>query len=526
MRASALLYATAENPVNYAPLIYALVILLVAVGALAGYARGIMRQFVRSITVVISFFAAYAATMYGYHYVDMFLSDKTMGDVHAWLITFRVVDANADVSWLYSIDVNAARELLAIPFCLVLIPLLFVVAFVIISILMLIIHKIVSALSGFKKRKNNFGTRLLGMILGAVQGAFVSAVILTPVLGISGMAKEAVGIMNDYAPGDRFTEVCEEKYDAYAKGISENPVILLYSKCGGSLLYEKIVTVNQNGAETNMTDLLPDGVKIVSDGAKLWGADAKNLTRENEAAIDKILATVNSNSYFKGIVAGAVSSSSYLYVNGNLTFTVEEPFKSILDSAAAIFHTTTEDNISEDLETLSDVYFILSRDGVLTAFDKGSDEMLRVLTAKDGEGNTTVSRVVSVIRSNERTKPLVTLITKLSVTVMANQSGVSEDALSTYDNIKDGINSDILTIDKESFSTEEEYVAEVSDALDATLKENNIELEREIVDTMAQYVADNFSDTEVLTDDMASDIIISYYDAYLKYLETEKLPQG
>ncbi len=523
---STMLYATAENPVNYSPLIYAFVIIFVAIGAIVGYSRGIKRQFVRSITVVISFFTAYALTAYGTHLINLFLSDKTMGDVHAWLITFRFIEATDDVSWIYNIDVNAVRELFKIPFSLVVVPVMFVVAFSLISVIMLIVHKIISALCGFKKRKNTFNTRFFGMLLGTVQGVLVSAILLTPVLGLSAMAKDSVAIAKNYAPNEPFTEICEEKYDAYVKTASENPLILLYSRLGGNFLYENLVTVDVDGTPTNMTELLPDAVKITSDSARLWGVDAKNLTPEDEANINKILATVKANVHIRKIVAGAVSSASYLYTNGNLPFTVEEPFKSIINSAVGIFHTSNAENISEDLDTLSEVYFILSRDGVLASFDKGADEMLKALTTKNSEGKTAVERVVGVMRSNERTKPLVTLITKLSVTVMADRVGIDENALTTLDNIKNGITENILSIEKESYDTEEEYVADISSALDATLKENSIVLEKKIIDTMAEYVSENFSDIEILTDDAANDIIISYYDAYLEYLETGKIPKN
>ncbi len=522
MKATTLLYATAADPANYAPLIYAFVILLVAIGAIAGYSRGIKRQLVRTITVAIAFFVAYAVTTYTYYRLNLFLSDKTMQDLNAWLVTFKIIDSSTDVSWMYNLDFNAVREIAAIPISLVLVPVMFVSAFNILNTVMAIIHKLIAALCGFSKRNNNIVTRILGMLLGFIQGAFVSAIILTPITGLAGMSRDAIATMREYAPGESFTEVCEEKYEAYVKTASENPVIRLYSKLGGAFLYEQIVTVSGGGPTTNMTDIVPDATKITSDIARLYGMDIKNLTPENEATVERILEIVKSNSYLKRITSGTASSLSNLYTSGVFSFEIEEPFKSIINSAVEIFHTSSSDNISADLDTIADVYFILSRDGVLMAFDKGSDEMLSVLTTKDESGSTTVSRVVDVIRSNERTSPLVTLITKLSVTVMASQSGIGEDALSTYEEIKTGINNDVLSIDKESYETEEEYVSEISNALDITLKNNSIELEKEIVDTMAQYVADNFSDMEVLTDEEVSDVIIYYYDAYLKYLESKE----
>ena len=521
-----LLYATADSPVNYAPLIYALVALIVIVGAVAGYLRGIKRQFVRSITVIIAFFASYGVTSFGYHHLNRFLADKTMGDVRAWLITFRIIKSTDEVSWLYSIDMDAVRELVAIPLSLVIRPVLFVAAFVALHNLLIILHKIIAAICGFKRKKNNLATRALGLILGTIQGIFVSVVILTPIVGISGMAKEAMTVMKEYAPNEEFTEYAEEKYDAYAEGIIENPLIKFCSTAGSGALYEKLSTAVINGESFNMTAIIPDSVKITSDSARLWGADAKNLTPENEAAIERILGTVRGNLQIRKIVAGAVSSAAYLYTNEVFPVDIGDPFRSVINSAAEIFHTTSSDNVCDDLDTVKDVYFILSREGVLVSFDKGADEMLKVLISKDGSGETAVNRIVTVIRSNERTKPLVSLVTKLSVTVMADKVGIDEKALETFDNVKNGIADNVLTIEKENYATEEEYVQQISNALDTTLRENEIELEKGIVDKMAEYVSEHFDDVETLTDDGAADIIFSYYDAYLEYLETGKTPQN
>ena len=38
---------------------------------------------------------------------------------------------------------------------------------------------------------------------------------------------------------------------------------------------------------------------------------------------------------------------------------------------------------------------------------------------------------------------------------------------------------------------------------------------RELADKLAEYVSDNFSDIEEISDDEINDLILSYYDAYL-----------
>ena len=83
-----------------------------------------------------------------------------------------------------------------------------------------------------------------------------------------------------------------------------------------------------------------------------------------------------------------------------------------------------------------------------------------------------------------------------------------------YEGLKTGINTRVLTIDKAAYENGEEYLSALSGALDLTMRENGIELKSEIIDGMAGFIADNFSETQELTDSAACEIIFSYYDAY------------
>ena len=73
------------------------------------------------------------------------------------------------------------------------------------------------------------------------------------------------------------------------------------------------------------------------------------------------------------------------------------------------------------------------------------------------------------------------------------------------------------TVLKKELGSAEAFEQKIKDLL----TENGIEIEKEIVDGMAEYFTDNFSDASEITDEMASDVILSYYDAYLKYKEQE-----
>ena len=122
-----------------------------------------------------------------------------------------------------------------------------------------------------------------------------------------------------------------------------------------------------------------------------------------------------------------------------------------------------------------------------------------------------------MLNENEHTRSLTGVLTKVSVSIMARAygDGFGIDAEQTYENVKSGL-SKISEIDKGL--TDEEYTAEVASTINTTLKDSEIDLEPGVVDEMAKYVTENYKKelNGELTDKELDDIIISYYDAYLK----------
>ena len=96
----------------------------------------------------------------------------------------------------------------------------------------------------------------------------------------------------------------------------------------------------------------------------------------------------------------------------------------------------------------------------------------------------------------------------------------------TYEDVKESV-SDVLAVKKDNFATEEEYKEELSKTLDNALTDNGIELESEVVDGIADYIDENYSDfIGELTDEQFNDIILEYYDVYLDYINNGTLPEG
>ena len=506
---------SATDPLDFAPLILGVVAVAALLGALIGFWRGIARQTVKLCATFVSILATYGLSVLIFKKIWEKISGKTVADIETLISKIGI---DLDLSHFYDLDPESAYLILAVVIALVVLPIIFIPLFLAVNSLFHFVYRLISYICGFKSDRNTIKTRLWGSLAGIVEALVFIGVILTPAVGISEIARESVAIIEANAPDESFTNKLNDKYTAYAKSVSESKVIRIYEKLGVGMLYEKIATLKIDGEKKNMTELTDDVSILISDTMAFKGTNPKRLTTEDEQRIKEMIAVFGENQYLSEILAGTVRSASTAYENGNFPFKVPAPYDELLESALQIFSTTDSQNIISDLNTLADAYFILSSSGALSAFDDGSEEMLAAMTKTDDSGSSTASRVISVLRSNERTSPLITLITRLSVTVMNGGAGVGDDSLDRYESVKAEINSNLVTVDKSDYATEEEYTEKISDELNILLTENGIELEAEIVFEMAEFYTKNFSDATEVTDEMASDIIFSYYDAYLKYI--------
>ncbi len=498
------------------PAIFALGALI---GAIDGFRQGISRGIIRLITIIASAVLAIFTSRLIYSKLMEAFAGMTIEDIYNTLSQYI---QGVDLSIILNFDVETAIHIIAIPFALILIPLMFTLIFLLATAITKLIHVILCGIFGLSIVNNNFLTKTLGLFFGLVQGVVVTAIVLMPIIGFASSVSTAVDTLNEKTPEDPSTVQLTQMYNTYVKDFADTPITNTVGKLGVNDIYRYIVTVDVCGKETDMTSLIPDASMLYVKGASLKGFNWKAPTEANKTTLRQMNEVLEGSSYFSDISAGLVRGASKSITSGNFPLSFPEPFNTMVNGALEIFHTATSDNLHTDVDTLLDVYFLLADKNVLNSLETDSDQMLTLLTEKDADGKTTINLVVDRINSNERMKPLVTLFTKLSISIMGNQLGLGEETVEAYTNVKDGLN-DALAITKEG-KTEEEYIEEVSASLDATLKENNIEIEKEIVDSMATYISDNYTAGDTLTDEEMNDIILNYYDAYLEYMETGKLP--
>lgn len=494
--------------------IYAVIAVFVLFGFLHGLLRGFGKELLSLLTLAISAVASFAACTRAYPLVHDYLQDKTLGEVLAET-PYQLSGTLADAANNFS--VSSAELILALPITLILLPILFVVLTFVLQFVLGLLRFIIGLifLRGHKSAASRFG----GFILGALGGVVSAALLLFPISALLGLAGDAVDIVRAEAGEDAGVVVA---YTDYVGELADHPIPPLVMQCGGEYVYTALTSVNLDGPKQDMRKSLCSLVGTACDVYFLTDADFTALSPENEATLRSLVNRLEENPDLARLVAGLCRALAIAAETDGFTLELGEPYDGFVLSFLHIFDDSDASNIKGDLATLAEVYILLSDNGVLTAFTESSDAVVDSLGKKNEAGDTVINRVIAELRANERTKPLVVGLTKFSVSLMAGEIGMEGVSEETYESVKEGVHT-ILSIKKEE-KTDEEYKEEVKTTLHQTLTENEINVSEEIVDEMAQYVTDNYeelniAEIEEMDDDKIADVLLSYYDAYLKFLD-------
>ena len=188
-------------------------------------------------------------------------------------------------------------------------------------------------------------------------------------------------------------------------------------------------------------------------------------------------------------------------------------FASLLDFLEGV----TQGTLAQDINTIMSVYYAISDSGVIKELEESEDaDLMALLQDKRREGDDTIPKIIGILQDNPRTAAMVkamteTLLSSLSTGVqLPNGSTVSV----SYDSLKNDM-SNVLSVERSDYATDDEYYGAIGEVLDSTLRENGIALEGEIIDSIAEYIGDEYSDIDEMTDAQFNDMLLYYYDAYL-----------
>ena len=522
-------------------LLLAVFIFFSAIYGLIGAKRGVIRQSIRAAMMILSFVCALYSAKLCTDAAMALINRQNASDVLAMIDKLKIPVANFRDLISY-IDPKELDYVIATPVAIFVSPILaFPLFFILFQLLMLIPYFVICFSAGLikkgvrgkkNKKKHPLYSRVTGLLIGTVQGVIMLAIIMSPISGVLTRSTEVVEQMEEEAPDMPTTQTISKGYNSWIKPWAESPVIKSISKLGGSELYKTLSTVKINGKDSPMFETFADpSIKVAITIHDVWGMQWDNPTPEEEDAIRALIDVLTNNEDASGLIVTVIRFVSDAHKGGAINLdNIEGDLGEIV---LTVFETIDTIKSPETLKsyvlTFADVYFLLADNGALTALKDGDeDAIVETLTQTIGEGEnetTVIKAAVGMLNSNEQTEPLVTAVTKLTISAIVTDT-LPDGAGEVYENIKNGAG-EILEIKKEE-GKEEEYKAEVSEKLNTVLNENNIEVEEEILDEMAGYISDNYDDLQKKLeennndlDGVANDIILSYYDAYIKYMASQ-----
>ena len=504
---------------------------LALVGGFKGLRRGIKRQTVRTITIALSVLVSVLIVKFLYSTVFGFIEDMTAQEIAEFASSYGVDLGDEVQVYLNNLDPIVIEYILAIPLALLIGPIIFVPIFMVVSFILYIVHVIVSGILGFRKKGNSGVSRLLGMLLGMLQGAFVAIVLMVPVLGLCSTISGAVETIDSNPNKSEADIELIEMYEEDLADIIEAPAVKVMSSLGGNLMYKSLATIKVDGNRVKMVKQIDTVLVIYSEIGVLSDISLEEgkITVEQQQALKNIVDVIGDSNYFAPLLSGIVKVAASS-LETELVADMEEPIKTIMTDVFAIFKTSNQDNIKGDLNTFLDFFFLFINEGVLETATGGEGDIMDVLFKKDANGVSVIDKAISILNSNERTKPLITSLTKISIAYAKEAlSGSGEipelegaDVDAIYESVKGGING-ILQIDKTG-KTDEEYKSEVSSVLEDVIVSNGF-VEQSVIDEnreeieavfaeVSDHIIENFGGQTEVDDAELISVLLSYYESF------------
>lgn len=492
-----------------------LLLIIAAFEFLGGMRRGIFRQVLHTGLMVAAVYVSYTVT-------ETLLEGLVAGiDQHTinQYLTMLVGSDNPVVAFIPYI--TFAEWLLVLPAATVVAPVLFTAIFLILSVVVRVVYAVLSIF--VLRIRRSFMLKVAGGALGAVEGILIVALAVFPIFGVITMAEDTIDILREKDDGS-YTEIVEG-YDSIADQVTEHPFFVMIRDYGGRQILDNFSTITIQGEETNLGEELGGVAGIVFDLLKIKPDNLTSLSEEQKDMIRAASDTVKDSPYLTNLVVTMFNDLGRAALDNILPFTVSETYESLLLSTVSVFATTTREGICADIDTILEVYFLISDSGALKAFglEGGESEMKAGLIAQDENGATVISRVVDILNANEHMKPIVTALSEMTIKLLADSLGMDYDTLNAYNEIKAGFN-DVLAITPEDYETEEEYKAARDESIDNLLTEQGIDLDSGTVNELGDFIDENFEDTTELTDEQLNEFLLHYFEI-IKDSETPAEPQ-
>lgn len=514
-----------------------IVVLFVVLKARKGTKRGAYLAPIHLGTVLLSAIFAFILTGVFTGMILSYLADIPLVEMLHNLETMIGESFGEEVHMMVEgFDPAVISYVVAIPAAL-LSPLIFFLLYILFRILLGAIRGVVIKACAIPKRTDVTG-KTIGGVVGGLEGVLVIVLCLIPITSFLNIGTSVTSKIS--FEDKNVAEIIDSVED-----FNEAPVFGLIRSMGGELLTYELTSVNLGDRRVNLMNEIEVGFEIYNNVMIIIDNEGEEfvVTAEKQAAIDAVVEMIERSDYLPMVLSSAMHMVSGSFL-GEIPEDPTDPMDKVTAALGDFIESTTPDTITADLRTFVDVFFLLNDNGVMDVLTSGDTEaIMEALSEKDEAGDTIIKKLIRMLGSNPHTQTIIATLNELSVSIMCDSLGFTGDTTQVYEDLKQGLN-DIISIAPPADKSDEEAVKAYKEELKTTLKDTitgsleNVatseeldsikdqltdEVMDEMTDQVSNYLEEN-PEIQEMEDEDVTEIILTYYDAYLQYQQNGTLP--
>lgn len=402
--------------------------------------RKLVKSRIRGICVIASFLIALigALAFQGTITDPAFINDTLMPMIASYIPAEAQALLDASPT-LYEVAFGMVSALVT--------PLLFVVLYILVSILGWIVYGIILLVrrSKAKNSKSKGSTEEVPYAMartiawGVVQALLVLVVIFVPVSVYGRLAVDVTDTAIDAKVLGGYEAQVEQLTAEYVKPVVESPFVEIFRVFGGDLLTDEMTSFTVKGTETNLNNEIGALVHIAGKALPLTKTEPASFGKKEADIIvevadlfakSKILPAIGSevaydatDAWIKGEEFAGVSADTLHFGDGM--------FDSFIDRTISILHTDSKKTTTfcADVKTLAKVAGAMIEGGVVANI-KDTDALTETLAEGD-----TIQKMILALGQNSSMKALIPEVTNIGIEAITDAVEVKEDANTAYNEL-------------------------------------------------------------------------------------------
>lgn len=490
------------------PLLIAFFILMAAIGALLGLWRRTKRATVRLVAVILS--AVLAVLLSG--------ALASLLDA-AWVESqlTRLATAFPEQAEMFT-ELSTLSEAIATLMPLVhglLRPLMFVILLIGFSAFLWVVVLIVGLFLGKKEKKKSSGSRLLdrlmGGLIGLVQGVLVAALLLSPAVGYLAMADDIATAYVETSESESAEELRELQAE-YLTPLRENPVIKV-TESMTSPIFSATSSFRVGEERTSILEEVPIFFNMIDALRSLGGVPLEQYGDAECDALRDITALFSDSALLPPVTAELLSTVAGRWQAGEDFLGLEAPVAEgdlapVLDALITVLASTDEVTVRRDLETITD-FLILTVDYGILAEAAGGDPFAKAIELNPETDKTFLRAAIDLLDENPHMAPIRDGITAFGASLVAAQLGTPEEIRENYG---DMVTSAVEILKDVEGDTNEEKIAALTPVLQENLEAEGIDLPQDAVDEASRFLLDELESRDISLEELTEDDIYDILD--------------